>query len=48
MKMTILFGPFSKMENAYPLEISNHFSKWKGTTHPRPFFELEKWMSINQ
>jgi hypothetical protein len=37
--MTIPSGPFSKLENACPSEISNHF---KGIAHPRPFFELEK------
>jgi hypothetical protein len=35
-------GPFSELENACPLEISNHFLNWKGTAHPGPFLELEK------
>jgi hypothetical protein len=41
MKMTVRSGPFSKMENACPLEISNHFPNWKETAHPGPFFELK-------
>jgi hypothetical protein len=41
-KMTFRSGPFSELENAYPSEISNHFPNWKGTSHPGPFFELEK------
>jgi hypothetical protein len=41
MKMTIRSGPFSELEDACPLEISNHFPNWKGTAHPGPFFELK-------
>jgi hypothetical protein len=47
-KMTIRFGPFSELENASSLEISNHFPNWKGTAHLGPFFELEKCLSLNQ
>jgi hypothetical protein len=39
--MTVPFGPFSKLENACLLEISNHFLSWKGTAHPGPFSELK-------
>ena len=40
-KMTVRSGTFFELENAYPSEISNHFPNWKGTAHPRPFFELK-------
>jgi hypothetical protein len=40
-KMTIRSGPFFELENAWPLEISNYFSNWKGSAHPGPFSELE-------
>jgi hypothetical protein len=39
--MTVRFGPFYRLENAYPSEISNHFPNWKGTTQARPSFKLE-------
>jgi hypothetical protein len=39
--MTVQFGPFYELENDFLLEISNHFSYWKGTTQPGPFSELE-------
>jgi hypothetical protein len=39
--MSVQFGPFSELENAYLSEILNHFTIWKGIAHPGPFFELE-------
>jgi hypothetical protein len=40
-KMTVRSGPFSELENACSLEISNHFLNWKGTAHLGPFFKLK-------
>jgi hypothetical protein len=34
-------GPFSKLENVCPSEISIHFPNWKESAHPGPFFELK-------
>jgi hypothetical protein len=41
-KMIVRSRPFSKLENAFPLEILNHFTNWKGTFHSGQFFELKK------
>jgi hypothetical protein len=41
MKMTILYGPFSELENVYPLEISIHFPNWKESAQDGLFFNLE-------
>jgi hypothetical protein len=46
--MTVRSGPFSKLKNACPSEISNHFPNWKEIAHLGPFFQLKNdFPSIN-